>query len=418
MKIDLMTYFVGNLFWIYTVYRFNALLLRKSRNKCTVRLMYLLFYLVSCGVNLIFHHPLCNLVVSLAGLGAVAACYQAEWKNKILCVVLVYSVSMLCDIVVTTGFNGCQSGMYVRSAEIVLGYLLMFLVEVVIERSISIKEMHLMRTDHWIVLVLIPIGSILSVCMLILEKEERISRSVILSTLLFINIVVFYLSDEIQKIYIKEAQQEFDRWQMKMNADKMSLMVESQKRVNAIYHDLKYHMQTIGALAECSGNEEICAYLREMKVSLDRAGRQKYAENDILDNVLNYMLKGKKEKLKVLDVQVEFPKEVKKGMYDLSVIIGNLLDNSIRSAEESEEKRLIFHMKYERGILNILLENSMGEGVIKQNGRLLSTKSDRANHGIGLENVEKMIEKYHGVMNLEYGKNCFVTKVFLYIDIE
>ena len=47
--------------------------------------------------------------------------------------------------------------------------------------------------------------------------------------------------------------------------------------------------------------------------------------------------------------------------------------------------------------------------------RLLSTKKDTMSHGIGLQNVKKIVDKYHGEMNITTDERKFYVKLILYI---
>ena len=106
---------------------------------------------------------------------------------------------------------------------------------------------------------MIPTASMITICILILGRGKREFQQGVILLLLFINMLVFYLFDSIQKLYQQEANQRFMEQQLEMYAEKMDIMRQSQERINALYHDLKYHMHTIGALAVEAGNQDISA---------------------------------------------------------------------------------------------------------------------------------------------------------------
>ena len=74
--------------------------------------------------------------------------------------------------------------------------------------------------------------------------------------------------------------------------------------------------------------------------------------------------------------------------FDMTVILGNLLDNAIEALRQSENKRLLLSMKLTRGIVRIDIENSYNPKQKK--------KADQKQHGIGLLSVSHTLEKYHG----------------------
>ena len=50
-----------------------------------------------------------------------------------------------------------------------------------------------------------------------------------------------------------------------------------------------------------------------------------------------------------------------------------------------------------------------------QKGNLETTKGDKANHGIGLKNVRRIVEKYHGELTFFYGDDSAETDVMMYV---
>ena len=89
--------------------------------------------------------------------------------------------------------------------------------------------------------------------------------------------------------------------------------------------------------------------------------------------------------------------------FDINVILGNLLENAIEAAGKTENKYLSVHIKLKRGILKVKIENSFESCILceEQNRKetiLKTTKPFTEQHGIGLKNVKKIVEKYNGTM--------------------
>lgn len=97
-------------------------------------------------------------------------------------------------------------------------------------------------------------------------------------------------------------------------------------------------------------------------------------------------------------------------------MIGNILDNAIEaSAELPEEKRHIrYFMKYETNILIITVINAFSGRINKnKNGTIITCKEMPENHGIGLDSVRKVADKYHGSVVIETEENTFIIKIIL-----
>ena len=95
-------------------------------------------------------------------------------------------------------------------------------------------------------------------------------------------------------------------------------------------------------------------------------------------------------------------------------MLGNILDNAIEaSLKVEEEKRHIrLFMKYDSNTLIITVINTfIGDLNKHKEGRILTRKHTPLNHGIGLESVRRVAEKYHGSVIIETKDNSFIIKI-------
>ena len=85
------------------------------------------------------------------------------------------------------------------------------------------------------------------------------------------------------------------------------------------------------------------------------------------------------------------------------------------ASEKSEEKWLSIFIKYEKGILFLQIRNSYTDRIQKIESEYISTKKTKEDHGIGLKNVKKIVEKYNGSIDISDVHNIFDVKVMLYL---
>lgn len=86
--------------------------------------------------------------------------------------------------------------------------------------------------------------------------------------------------------------------------------------------------------------------------------------------------------------------------FDLSIIINNALDNALEACKRQKEgnKTIELNAYQCENMFFIVIKNSF-DGTLARNridGRLLTTKLDSRNHGLGLRNIEVCAEKYYG----------------------
>ena len=99
---------------------------------------------------------------------------------------------------------------------------------------------------------------------------------------------------------------------------------------------------------------------------------------------------------------------------DLVTLLVNLLDNAVEACEKLEENRVIrFKMVLEEGELILSVRNPVAVPVIIDGKRIVTTKKDGGNHGIGLLNVNGVIERSGGTSALrcEDGWFCFSAMI-------
>ena len=98
---------------------------------------------------------------------------------------------------------------------------------------------------------------------------------------------------------------------------------------------------------------------------------------------------------------------------DLSILIGNALDNAIESVEKisDPDKRLIHvSVNRQKGFLRIRVENCY-EGDIRFVAGLPSTRKDARYHGYGMKSIRSAVEKYNGSMTVKAEDGWFELRL-------
>lgn len=364
-----------------------------------------------------------DLIFELIALLIITVAYQADWQHHVWNTLMVYIMGILCDGIPIVFFQRYAVARnpvhhHMGPGTIVMGNFIFFLLEVIIERKVGVKRSYYIKNRHWLAMLSVPVISII-VCIRILLPDRRGVRSTIVLFLLFINVFIFYLHDEVQKSYIETAKQEEMKIQMSQYAKELEMMMKSQDRLNKIHHDYKHHLTTIGAMAKTGGNEEILSYLKQMEnIAGTALCHHLYTENRNMNNLLNYILEDSKSVIENPEISVEIPNHIGEELFDISIIVGNLMDNAIRGTAASDERRLSFQMYYGKGIMNIQIENSIKDTLKVRNGIYLTTKSRKEGHGIGLQNVKLVVEKYHGQMEICHTEKSFQVKILLYMKLD
>ncbi len=131
--------------------------------------------------------------------------------------------------------------------------------------------------------------------------------------------------------------------------------------------------------------------------------------------MLNYKLSAAKEKNIRLSLNLGIPEGLALPEFDLTIILGNLLDNAMEAClTVGEDSRYIgFSMSYRPDYLIIQTENPVNEAAEPQRGRHSTTKPDAENHGYGLRNMEYLTQKHNGFMKTAQENGVFKVDVAL-----
>lgn len=64
----------------------------------------------------------------------------------------------------------------------------------------------------------------------------------------------------------------------------------------------------------------------------------------------------------------------------------------------------------------INIKNTFTGSVYYEKDKIKTSKKDIENHGIGLNNIENILKRYDGVMDIDHDHNEFQVEITMYID--
>lgn len=179
-------------------------------------------------------------------------------------------------------------------------------------------------------------------------------------------------------------------------------------------HDYHNHIQVLKAHMELARYEEAKQYLSMLNDDLSTVDTVIKTGNVMVDAILNSKLTMIREKEIQVDATAVVPQDVPFSGIDLSVLIGNLLDNAMEACAQvvnKDERFIRIYMDIVKKQLYISVTNSM-EGTARRKGlQYLSTKAGL--HGFGLIRIDRIATKYGGFVNRQNEEGVFATEVML-----
>ncbi|MBD5089811.1 MAG: GHKL domain-containing protein [Clostridiales bacterium] len=202
--------------------------------------------------------------------------------------------------------------------------------------------------------------------------------------------------------------------QMEIYKTQMEVMQQTEKKVRGLRHDMKHHVWKLRALAEEERYLDILAYLNVIEDFMENSKEYVISGNKEIDAICNFLLdKGVNKGIEV-KAECNIPEEIQLPIFEINSILGNLLENAIEAAEESDEKKIQMSIHVSKGVLYITIINSYN-GIIEKKGKKYISRKGGEHHGWGLSNVQEMLSRKKGTMRIQHDEKNFKVDVLLYL---
>lgn len=181
-------------------------------------------------------------------------------------------------------------------------------------------------------------------------------------------------------------------------------------------HDFHHHLQTLKGYIQLGEYDRANAYIDELDQKLQSVDTLLKTGNVSLDAILSAKIAQAKTDDITVTVKANVPDKLTITDVELSIIVGNLLDNAIEACKTVEKDRFIrLYITLKGKMLYFSMLNSAGEKQ-KKLGTLFATKKDGV-HGFGLRRAESIIEVHGGWCKYNSESGAF-TSEFLVPAVE
>lgn len=261
-------------------------------------------------------------------------------------------------------------------------------------------------SKHQLSLLFFPISS--SICLAIfwyICLQDNISPNIpyllaISSIIIFGSTVLLFIT------YQHQIEIDSERLRVKSENDRLQTeksyydILEQQNQQLMVYaHDTKNHLSAIQSL---NTDPAIERYIVALLDQLKSYSSNCHSGNMMLDVIIGkYVLDCERRNIQfdyyVRSCNLKHVQDI-----DLVAILGNLMDNALTAAEQSEKRFVSLETTVRNGYSVIVISNSCDVVPHTHGGRLVTAKEDKKLHGYGLKSVCKALRKYSGDYGWEY----------------
>lgn len=301
----------------------------------------------------------------------------------------------------------------IRVTSICLTKLLFFVITRIILR---IKESGKLKGMDVIALVIVPMLSDLAITLMMYAaiQEPSIQTIVLYAVgiVLILNIVVYFLFIRLGKagkIKTEMALLALQNECLQENAKDIENMYDT---VRALRHDLKNHLLCILSMAEERDVEGIEQYTRQLLQQQNTVNKLiMFSGSKVLDAIINSKSAAAERAGVRLSAIITTPLA---GISpeDITIILGNALDNAIRAAKDSQRKVVDIHIQPQGAYSSIVIANDIAHPVLLDNPALRTTKNIRYRHGFGIQNMRQAVERNQGLIRFYEQNDRFICAIF------
>lgn len=179
-------------------------------------------------------------------------------------------------------------------------------------------------------------------------------------------------------------------------------------------HDIRHHISILRSYLQSEEYDKLEDYLNSYQKSLPDDGSIVLCENHAANVLFLYIAEQCKAAGIDFSVQTHVPENLGIPDNDLSVLLGNLLENALDAClmQKHGERKIVVHAKTDGASIFFTIDNSF-ESVLRQDkrGNYLSTKEHGS--GLGLVSVKSIVERYDGSLLINHDDGMFRVSVML-----
>ena len=234
---------------------------------------------------------------------------------------------------------------------------------------------------------------------------------VIIITYFVINMLMYFLIYQIQKLQKDKYEVEFLNQKLSYEAKRYNDASIIWNEIRKAQHDFKQHLTILKCQIEDNNIDKCKEYIEKLLPNIYSSSKLIKSDNSIIDYMINSKLSPLKDTEVIISGAVSDISDITDT--DLACLIGNILDNAVEAINNVDDKKieLTFHNQNSNRL--IICKNTISQSVLTNNKALRSTKNNTMQHGYGLLIIEKIVYKYKGLVDYFEEDNMFGIQVLL-----
>lgn len=419
-----LTYLLSEALGSFAVCKFLKSFFNTSNVKKIVEVIACIgYYILNVIIYMAFNIPAINFVANIIAFFLITCMYSSSIRKKVLVTLASYVLLVCIEMAVVTltgyiDFPIAERNDYNSVFGIVVLNVLKYAISFAVSGFKNIKMGNKLPNAYWISLFVIPVSSLFMLA-ITFQSDGLAAYQIVISitSVLIINFTVFFLFDSLAKLYQEKQAKDFIEQQNRYYENQLQIINASLEASSILRHDMKNHLHTIFTDINTGNISEAKKHISDIVDVYSARTEIIHTGYSAIDSIVNFKLQSAKQNGVKVNANSSIPPNLNFSSFDSTVIFGNLLDNALQAVSLVDKNAfIVLTMHYSKGMLIIKVSNPFINEVKIVDGKIISSKSDKENHGYGLKSVKEVVEKYNGTIEIKTDNNIFTITAVLYVE--
>lgn len=227
--------------------------------------------------------------------------------------------------------------------------------------------------------------------------------------------LLYNSAEERRRVLLRQTQDNL-KLQVSQAAREIGDLRESQAQAARYRHDLRHHMQYLLSCIENGQTERAKDYISGICAELEAQRVRRWCENEAANLILSAFARRAETAGVEMDIRGALPGQISISDNDLCVVLSNALENALHAclplaaAGTACAISVEFRFQERNGRLFMQISNPCQEKVRFERGVPVS---DRPGHGIGVQSICAVAERYGGGYTFLAEDGRFILRLFL-----
>lgn len=234
-------------------------------------------------------------------------------------------------------------------------------------------------------------------------------------SIFIMNIIVFVFYDQICNSQMVKEERDNLLHYIELQETEQQNVDSYNRNISKIRHDIKNYMIGISSLINQGKYDTALDEINKVSSEVVK----KYDTVSTCDSVLNHVLNAKlwimNEKNIRLERKLYITEELAMSAGELSVLLGNVLDNAIEYVgnHKGVEQLIRMDMSFDRGILMIGVQNRVEDEIIIPKDMIIKTTKADKGHGLGMKSIKEICDRYNGKFDVKCESGNFIVNMMM-----